>query len=115
VQANEQAERARYDETLLNISTATAQAQIRLEGARQVAQNTPAEVAAARASEEQARARYDAGLGTLVGVSDAQSLLVNAEIDEAIARLNVWRSLVELAGAQGNLEPVLSLVRTTGP
>jgi outer membrane protein TolC len=114
-QANEQAARARYDETLLNISASTAQAQIRLEGARQVAQNTPAEVAAARDAEQQARARYEAGLVTLVEVSDAQSLLVNAEIDDAIARLNVWRSLAELAGAQGDLEPVLNLVRTAGP
>jgi hypothetical protein len=42
-------------------------------------------------------------------------LLVQAEIDDAIARLSVWRSLAGLAGAQGDLEPFLSLLRTAGP
>jgi len=114
-QANEATERARYDQALLDVSGQTAQAEIRLEGARQVAQNTPAEMAAARDAEQQARARYDAGLATLVEVSDAQSLLVQAEIDDSLARLSVWRELAQLAGAQGDLQPFLDLLRTTGP
>jgi outer membrane protein TolC len=114
-QANEATERARYDQTLLDISNQTAQAQIRLDGARQVAQNTPAEVIAARDAEQQARARYEAGLATLVEVSETQSLLVQAEIDDALARLSVWRGLAELAGAHGDLRPFLDLLGGSGP
>jgi outer membrane protein TolC len=114
-QANEATERSRYDQTLLDISNQTAQAQIRLDGARQVAKNTPAEVVAARDAEQQARARYEAGLTTLVEVSEAQSLLVQAQIDDALARLSVWRGLAELAGTQGDLQPFLNLLGGTGP
>ena len=113
--ANETTEKARYDQALQDVTGQVAQAQVALEGARQIAQETPAEIAAARDADQQARARYDAGLATLVEVSQAQSLLVQAEIDDAIARLSVWRSLAGLAGAQGDLEPFLSLLRPTGP
>jgi outer membrane protein len=114
-QANEATERARYDQALQDVTGQVAQAQVGLEGARQIAQETPVEIAAARDSEQQARARYDAGLATLVEVSQAQSLLVQAEIDDAVARLSVWRSLAGLAGAQGDIEPFLSVLRTAGP
>ena len=114
-QANEATEKARYDQALQDISGRTAQAQISLEGARQIAQETPAEIAAARDGEQQSRARYDAGLATLVEVSQAESVLVQAEIDDAIARLSVWRDLAGLAAAQGDLEPFLNLLRATNP
>ena len=114
-QANEATEKARYDQGLQDVTGQIAQARVGLEGARQIAQETPTEIAAARDAEQQARARYDAGLATLVEVSQAQSLLVQAEIDDAIARLSIWRSLAGLAGAQGDLEPFLSLLRTAGP
>jgi outer membrane protein len=87
-----------------------------LQTAWQVAQNTPVELEAARASETQARARYQAGLATLVDVADAQSLLAQAEIGDAISRVSVWRSLLGVAYAQGDLEPFLQLLaRTPGP
>jgi outer membrane protein TolC len=114
-QANEATEKARYDQELQDITGQVAQARVGLQGARQIAEQTPAEIVAARDAEQQTRARYDAGLATLVEVSQAQSLLVQAEIDDAIARLSVWRSLAGLAGAQGDLEPFLSLLRTAGP
>jgi outer membrane protein TolC len=114
-QANEATERARYDQVLLEVSNQTNQAQIRLDGARQIAQNTPAEVIAARDAAQQARARYEAGLATLVEVSEAQNLLVQSQIDDSLARLNVWRGLAELAGAQGDLQPFLALLGRTGP
>jgi outer membrane protein TolC len=41
------------------------------------------ELDAARTTETQERARYQAGLAALVDVSDAQSLLVQGEIDDA--------------------------------
>jgi outer membrane protein TolC len=57
------------------------------------------------------RARYQAGLATVVDVADAQRLLTQAEIEDSLARLRVWRALLTLAASQGNLEPFLQEVR----
>jgi outer membrane protein len=76
-------------------------------GARRVAANTPVQVSAARAAEQQAAARYQAGLGTIDQVAEAQRLLTQAEIDDALARLGVWRGLLGIAAAAGDLEPFI--------
>jgi outer membrane protein len=115
VDAHQKAEAAQYDQTLQNLSEGVEQAQATLEGARKVAENTPVELAAARASEVQSQARYKAGLATLVDVSQAEGLLVQAEIDDALARLNLWRSFEGVAAAQGNLQPFLELLRRSAP
>ena len=85
-------------------NTAVAQ----LEGARNVAANTPVEVSAARAALEQATARYQSGLGTIDSVAEAQRLLTQAEIDDALARLGVWRGLLGVAAASGDVRPFLA-------
>ena len=105
--ANERAEKARYDQTLQDLTGQLRKAQASLEGARKVAENTPLELEAAHTTETQVRARYQAGLATLVDVSDAESLLVQAEIDDALARLAVWQNLASVAAAQGDLRPFL--------
>jgi len=107
--ANERRERAIYDQTLQNLTGLLAQAQVVLDASRQVAQNTPIELRAATESEAQARARFQAGLGTIVDVAEAQRLLLQAEIDDLLATLNIWRALARLAAAQGNLQPFLDL------
>ena len=108
--ANERAEEARYDQTLQDLTGQLRKAQASLEGARKVAENTPLELEAAHSTETQVRARYQAGLATLVDVSDAESLLVQAEIDDALARLAVWQNLASVAAAQGDLSPFLQLL-----
>ncbi|MBZ5543661.1 MAG: TolC family protein [Acidobacteriia bacterium] len=113
--ANQRAEEARYDQTLQGLSDQVEQAQASLDGARQVARNTPIELQAAQASETQAQARYQAGLATMVEVSEAEGLLVQAEIDDALARLNVWRGLEGMAAAQGNLQPFVQLLSSRRP
>jgi len=110
--ANERAEEARYDQALQDLTGQLRKAQASLDGARKVAENTPVELEAARTTETQERARYQAGLATLVDVSDAQSFLVQAEIDDALARLAVWQNLASLAAAQGDLAPFLQALRT---
>ena len=72
-----------------------------------MAQNTPMQLEAARATEQQATARYKAGLGTIVEVAEAQRLLTQSEIDDALAKLGVWRAMLASAAAQGDLEPFL--------
>jgi outer membrane protein TolC len=108
--ASQRAEEARYDQMLQDLSDQVEQALATLEGAKRVAENTPIELQAARASETQARARYQAGLATIVEFSESEGLLVQAEIDDALARLNVWRGLEGVAAAQGNLEPFVQLL-----
>jgi outer membrane protein TolC len=105
-----EAEHARYDLSLTNVSAAVEQARATLAGARQIAANTPAELAAARASEQQQQARYRSALATVVDVTAAEGILAQAEADDAIARLSVWRAELGVAAAQGDLEPFLQLV-----
>lgn len=109
--ANEITAQARYDQTVQDLSGRVAQARANLDGARQIALSTPIELAAAHDTEQQVRARYQEGLATIIEVSDAESLLVQAEIDDAIARLDIWRTLAEVAAAQGDMHPFLELLR----
>jgi outer membrane protein len=112
--ANVQAETSYYRQTLLGINDQVEQARAMLEGARRVAENTPIELKAARTGEVQSQARYKSGLATIVELADAESLLAQAEINDALARLAVWRNMANLAAAEGNLEPFFGLVRAGG-
>jgi outer membrane protein len=108
---NEQAERATYDQVIQNLTGQHAKARVMVTAARRVADNTPIQLSASRATELQARVRYKAGLATMVEVAEAQQLLVQATIDDALARLGVWRALLGLAGARGDLQPFLDQAR----
>ncbi len=108
-------EEALYDQTMQELTGEEQRELATLEGARRVAQNTPIELAAARMSETQALARFNAGVGTIVDVAEAQGLLVQAETDDALARLGIWRALAGLAAAEGNLAPFLNLAGTMSP
>ncbi|HYL10179.1 MAG TPA: TolC family protein [Candidatus Acidoferrales bacterium] len=108
--SNQRAEAARYDQTIQDLTGRLREAQASLEGARRVAESTPVELSAARTAEEQERIRYQAGLATIVEVSDAQSLLVQAETDDVLARLAVWQNLAAVAASRGDLRPVLQFL-----
>ena len=81
-----------------------------LAGARRVAANTPVEVSAGRTAVQQATARYQSGLAPIDDVAQAQRLLVQAQIDDALARLNVWRARLQVETARGDIQPFLSEV-----
>ena len=83
-------------------------AQATLTGARRVAANTPVEVSSARTALQQATARYRSGLAPIDDAAQAQRLLVQAQIDDALARLSVWRALLQLAAVRGNIQPFLA-------
>jgi outer membrane protein len=84
-----------------------AQARAALRASRAVAENTPVALTSAQTTIAQANARYKAGLSSIDDVAQAQRLLVQAEIDDAIARLNVWRAFLHLQAVRGDLEPFL--------
>jgi len=113
--ANERSQQALYDKTIQDLTGQVQAALAQLKSAQLVAEQTPIELAAARASETQSRARYAASLATLVEVADAEGLLAQAEMDDAVARLNVWHSLFNVAYAQGDLQPFLNLLRGSNP
>ena len=106
---NERSASAKYDQVLQDLSGGIAKAGAVLQGAVRVAQNTPIQLDSARATDEQATSRYRTGLGDISEVADAQRLLTQAEIDDALARLGVWRALLGVAAAQGDLTPFLNL------
>jgi len=109
--ARERSESARYDLYKRELESRLDKARAQLEGARRVAANLPVQLEAARAAETQASARYRAGLGTIPEVAEAQRLLTQTEIDESLARLGVWRALLSVAAAQGDLQPFLQAAR----
>ncbi|MFL6304560.1 MAG: TolC family protein [Candidatus Sulfotelmatobacter sp.] len=87
-----------------------ARAKATLRAAREVAANTPIEVRSAHTAFDQAKARYQAGLVPIDDLAQAQRLVVEAEIDDSIARLNVWRALLELSAARGDIQPFLQAI-----
>jgi outer membrane protein len=102
-------ERAERDVVLEGLRGAVAQAEVSVDASRRMAANTPIELEAARTLETQTRARYDAGLGTVAEVADAERLLRQAETGDRLARLSVWRALFALAGARGQIDELLRL------
>jgi outer membrane protein TolC len=104
------AETATFDEALLTVASQQQTAVAMVQSARAIAANTPVQLAAAQQSESQARARYQAGLASIVEVADTQSLLAQAEVQDQLARIDVWRALLAQAVAQGSLTPFLSMV-----
>ena len=107
---NERAEQARYDQTLQTLTAQDARARAIIDGARRIAENTPLQVKAARETLERVRVRYEYGLTTVVEVADAQRLMAQAEADNAIARLGVWRALLAAARLQGSLQSFIEQV-----
>ena len=112
--ASTRAESARYDEALLIVTNQQRAAAAIVDAARAIAANTPVQLAAAQQSEAQARARYEAGLASIVEVADTQSLLAQAEYLNSTARIEVWRALLAEAVAHGDLTSFASLVRSPG-
>jgi outer membrane protein len=107
-------EGARYDETVLKVTSEERAAEAMVAATRDIAQNTPVQLAAAQQSEMQARARYEAGLASIVEVAEAQNLLVQAEYLNAVARVDVWRALLAQAVARGTVGSFIDMLRASG-
>lgn len=107
--ANERLAQSQYGETALRIKDQLDSAQAMLRGARRIAANIPLELDAARATWTQNNSRYRAGLMTVLDVADGQQLLTQAEVDNAVARVNVWRAMLLVSRGAGDLEPFFTL------
>jgi outer membrane protein TolC len=113
--ADAAAQAARRDETELAITGQMESATALLRGAVRVAQTTPTALGSAHQAEEQALARYRAGLTQAIEVADAERLLTQAEVNDALARLGVRRAELLLARAAGDLGPFLARAREGKP
>ena len=110
-QSNERAQQGEYEKTLQNLTAQSERAKAAYDSAVLISQNTPVELDAARLGETQANARYQAALAPIVEVAEAQRLLLQAEIEDNLARLTVWRAMLGEALAEGDLQPFLELAR----
>ncbi len=108
--ANMRAQTARAQQIATDLRAQWNVAVANLQGARQVAANVPVQVAAGRAAASQAAARYRSGLGNIDDVAEADRLVTQAEIDDSLARLSVWRGLLGLAAAAGDIQPFVAEV-----
>lgn len=106
---------AHYDHTVQALQTQDARARAVTASAFQFAANTPQQLQAARDTDAQARARYDAGLTSIVEVAEAQRLLAQAEAENAVANLAVWRALMAAAVVRGDLQLFLKQIGATDP
>ena len=68
-----------------------------------IAELAPVQSRAARRAYEGLKLSYESGLVDFTRLEQGQYQLLNAEVMEAGAYLQVWKSLLEIAGARGNL------------
>ncbi len=108
---NEGVETARLEQTEQALKGQYARAQALIDGALRIALETPNQLKSAQDAERLTLERYKYGLATVNDVADVQRLLAQAEIDNAVARLNVWRALLVAARLQGDLKPFLQRAR----
>ena len=102
--ANVKAAQAESQTIAVKLEAQYNAATARLAGARNVAAITPAEVTSAKSALDQATARYQSGLAPIDDVAQAQRILVEAQIDDSLARLSVWRAKLELEAARGDIQ-----------
>jgi outer membrane protein len=107
---NELAERADLELAMQILERKDARARIELAEARRIARETPVLVEAARENEIRVVERYRTGLTNMVALAEAERVLAKAEVEDALAQIEVWRSVLALSYVQGDLKPFLSLV-----
>jgi outer membrane protein len=101
------AAKANEDLTAKNLREEFERSLAELRASETIAENTPVQLQAAQTTFNQSSARYKAGLVAIDDVAEAQRLLVQADIDNSIARLNVWRAFLKLQYIRGDLQPFL--------
>jgi outer membrane protein len=108
--SNELAARADFELAMQILEKKDARARILLAQTRRIADETPKLVEAAQVREVKVLKRYSTGLVNFVELADAEKALAAAEVEDAIAQVDVWRSILHLAYVQGDLAPFLQVV-----
>lgn len=97
-----------YDLAIQGLKRDDAQARAAFRAAIALAKNMPVQVEAAALAAEQAQARYQAGLATVAQVAEANQILADSRVKEAVANVGVWKSLLSVAYVHGDLRPFLN-------
>ena len=97
-----------YNLVLQSLRTQDVQSRARVKAALELAQNMPIQTQSARIAVSQSEARYRTGLGSVAQVAEANQTLANSRVQEAIAKVGVWRALLAVASAHGDLKPFLA-------
>jgi outer membrane protein len=105
--SNTAVEEARYDQVINTLKTQDARARTLVDSARRIAENTQVQVKAAQETLTSARARYEHGLANITEMADAQRLLAQAEFEDSVSKLAVWRAMLAAAKLQGDLKSFL--------
>ena len=105
---------ARLEEARQSLKSDESRARALAEAALAFAANAPVQLEAARLTELRVRKRYDAELGTVAEVAEAQRLLSQAEVGMALAHLSLWRVRLAECRVGGDLAPLLALLPEGG-
>jgi outer membrane protein TolC len=97
-----------YNLVMQNLRTEDFQSRARVQAALALAENMPVQVHAAVVATQQAEARYKTGLGSVAQVAQAAQTLAQSRVQEAIAKVGVWRALLSVASVHGDLKPLLT-------
>jgi outer membrane protein TolC len=97
-----------YNLILQNLQAEDVRSRARIRTAIQLAANMPVQVHAATIALNQAEARYKTGLGSVAQVAEANQILAQSRMQEAVARVGVWRALLSVASVHGDLKPFLA-------
>lgn len=97
-----------YDLALQGLKRDDVQARASLRAAIALAKNMPVQVRAAELAARQAEARYQAGLATVAQVTEANQILADSRVKEAVANVGVWKSLLSVANVHGDLQQFLN-------
>ncbi len=108
--SNQMAAKADFELAMQVLERKDARARVQLEMTKKVAAETPILVQSARVREIKVLKRYSAGLTNMVSLADAEKALAEAEVEDALAQIEVWRSILHLGYVQGDLGPFLQLV-----
>ena len=91
---NEQAAKADFELAMQVLEKKDSRARIMLSQSSKIAQHTPLLVEAARVREIKVMKRYSTGLTNMVALADAERALATAQVEDAVAQIDVWRSIL---------------------
>jgi outer membrane protein TolC len=100
-----------YQEQNLRISRQVRETGIQYDLALRQAHTAPQQLTAAQQAYHQASARYKSGLTDLPTLLQSMVSLNRAEADLAVAYSNVWRTLLAVAAAKGDISVFLQAVQ----
>lgn len=97
-----------YALVLQGLKTDDVQARATVRASMELAANMPVQVAAADHAAKQAQARYEAGLASVAEVAEANQLLADSRVKEAVANVGVWKALLAVSSVYGDIQPFVS-------